>query len=153
MVRSGAVTHAPWRKGQPQTPYQAGFSVRIAHQSPEGTATNTISSGFLCSNSPSEPGRDSHKHHIKRISLFERAMGTSSMVRLAELVSTTETVSCFWYPDLRSQACVRKGCTVIIGVRLSGQERSTDCTLRRLRLRGKSVSSMREYLGALVGDK
>ena len=65
----------PWRKGQPQAPYQAEFSVRIAHLSPEGTATNTISSGFLCSNCSSEPGRDSHKHHIKRISLFERAIG------------------------------------------------------------------------------
>ena len=122
----------PWRKGQPQAPYQADFSVRIAHRNPKGTATNIISGRFLCSNGLS---------------------GKGSMVRLAELALTTETFSCIWYPDLRSQACVRKGCTVIIGVRLSGQERSTDCTLRRLRLRGKSVSSMREYLGALVGDK
>ena len=54
---------------------------------------------------------------------------------------------------LRSQAYARKGCTVIVGVRLSGQERSTDCALRRLGLRGKSVSSMRECLGALVAVK
>ena len=75
------------------------------------------------------------------------------MARLAEYASTTETVSCIWYPDLRSQAYARKGCTVIVGVRLSGQERSTDCALRRLGLRGKSVSSMRECLGALVAVK
>ena len=74
MARSGAVIHAPWRKGQPQAPYQADFSVRIAHRSPKGTATSTISSGILCSNSPSEPGRDSRKHHIKPISPFERAI-------------------------------------------------------------------------------
>ena len=43
------------RKGQPQAPYQAEFSVRIAHRSPKGTATSTISNGILCSNSPSEP--------------------------------------------------------------------------------------------------
>ena len=75
MARSGAVTHAPGerdshkhhikrvslfelpieaRKGQPQTPYQAEFSVRIAHRSPDGTATSTISSRFLCSNCPSK---------------------------------------------------------------------------------------------------
>ena len=76
MARSGTVTHAPWRKGQPQTPYQANLSVRIAHRNPKGTATNTKSSEFLCSNSPFEPERDSHKHQIKRFSLFELLIGT-----------------------------------------------------------------------------
>ena len=113
MERSGAVTHVLWRKGQPQAPHQADFSVRLAHRSPKGTATNTISSGFLCSNSPSEPERDSHKHHIKRISLFERAKATGSMARLAELASTTETFSCIWYPALRSQACASSGAGII----------------------------------------
>ena len=42
----------------------------------KGTATSTTSSGFLCSISPSEPERDSHKHHIKWISLFEQPIGT-----------------------------------------------------------------------------
>ena len=31
MARSGAVTHVLWRKGQPQAPYQADFSVRTGH--------------------------------------------------------------------------------------------------------------------------
>ena len=94
---SGVVTHAPWRKGPPQAPYQTAFSVRTAHRNPErdshkhhtkrsslfeqpvgarkGTATNTISSGVLCSNSSSEPGKDNHKHHAKRSSLFEQLVG------------------------------------------------------------------------------
>ena len=113
VARSGTVTHAPWRKGQPQTPYQANLSVRIAQRNPKGTATSAISSGFLCSNSSSEPGRDSHKHHIKWISLFERAKATISMARQAELASTTETVSCIWFPDLRSQACATSGAGII----------------------------------------
>ena len=73
----------PWRKGQPQAPYQAEFSVRIAHRNPKGTVTNTISNRFLCPNGLS---------------------GTGSMVRLAKLASTTETFSCIWYPVLHSQA-------------------------------------------------
>ena len=113
MARSRAVTHAPWRKGQPQAPYQADFSVRIAHRSPEGTATNAISSRILCSNSPSKPERDNHKHHIKQISLFEWAKGKGYMACLAEIASTTETVSCIWYPDLRSQACAPSGAGII----------------------------------------
>ena len=92
MARSRAVTHVLWRKGQPQTPYQADFSVRIAHRSPKGTSTSIIPSGFLCSNGPSRTG---------------------SMARLAELASTTETVSCIWYPDLRSQACAPSGAGII----------------------------------------
>ena len=63
------------RKGHPQTAYQADFSVRIAHRNPEGTSTSTISSGILCSNSSSEPERDSYKHHIKWNSLFELSVG------------------------------------------------------------------------------
>ena len=35
------------------------------------------------------------------------------MARLAELVSTIETVSCIWYPDLRSQACAPSGAGII----------------------------------------
>ena len=116
---SGVVTHAPWRKGPPQAPYQTAFSVRTAHRNPERdshkhhiqrsslfeqlvgarkgqpqtscqaefsvrtarrspkrTATNTIPSGVLCSNSPLELEKDSHKHHTKRSSLFEQPIGT-----------------------------------------------------------------------------
>ena len=103
------------RKGQPQTPNQANFSVRIARLSPKGTATNTKSSGFLCSNSPSEPERDSHKHHTKRISLFERAIGDrihspSGLVgvnnRNCQLYLVSRLTLC-------SQACATSGVGII----------------------------------------
>ena len=51
--------------------FEVFFRSRDSCPLAEGTATSTIASGFLCSNSPSEPERDSYKHHIKRISLFE----------------------------------------------------------------------------------
>ena len=62
------------RKGHPQTAYQADFSVRIAHRSPEGTATSTILSGFLCSNGPRQrfpwPARLSWRQQQKLSAVF-----------------------------------------------------------------------------------
>ena len=148
MARSGAVTHAPWRKGHPQTPYQAVFSVRIAHRNPKGTSTNAISSGFLCSNCPSEPGkghpqtpyqvdfsvriahrlpiggepgRDSHKHHIKQFSLFERAIGDRIMARLAKLASQQRLSAVFGIPPYSLRHARHRGQGLFIA-KLSGQE-------------------------------
>ena len=50
MACSGAVTHAPWWKGQPQAPYQADFSVRMG---------------------PSEAEKNDHMEHINQSSLFD----------------------------------------------------------------------------------
>ena len=121
MARSGAVTHAPWRKGHPQTPYQAVFSVRIAHRNPKGTSTNAISSGFLCSNCPSEPGRDIHKHHIKQFSLFERAIGDRIMARLAKLASQQKLSAVFGIPPYSLRHARHRGQGLFIA-KLSGQE-------------------------------
>ena len=75
-VNHGTSPHGAFRSRDSCPLAQADFSVRIACRSTEGTATSTTSSGFLCSISPSEPERDSHKHHIKWISLFEQPIGT-----------------------------------------------------------------------------
>ena len=73
-------------------------SLSKGRQHTEGTATTIISSGFLCSISPSEPNGP---------------LGTGSMTCPVKLASTTEAVSCIWYPDLRSQVCAPSGAGII----------------------------------------
>ena len=80
------------RKGHPQTSYQADFSVRIAHRNPKGTATNTIPNRFLCSNGLS---------------------GTGSMVRLAELASTTKLSAVFGIPTYALRHARYRGTGII----------------------------------------
>ena len=116
----------------------------------KGTATSTISSRVLCSNTPSGSDRLRNPAPSAAFTVQSFIFFAGSHMDLSSMnQKTVNTVNNEMSVHALRHAH-RRGARRLLERDCQDRNAAEICALRRLGLRGKSVSSMREYLGALV---